>query len=288
MNRKQLLIIIMVVAMATVACTFSVNIPLRSVTVGSLETYSIDIPQPFAGEVSEISLEFGAGELYLSPGSGESLVSGTATYNVEEFEPVVKEEGSKVEITQRLKDINIIPAIDDEMVNTWDLMLGTMPMDLDISAGGYRGEFELGGLALHKVRIAEGASDTALSFSEPNQIEMDSLRYETGASRATLYGLSNANFKEFEFRSGAGDYRLDFSGQLQRDVDVSIKSGLSNLVIIVPAGTAAKVQVDGGLTNIDLFGEWRSSGNEYSQPGDGPMLTIRIEMGAGNLEFRNR
>lgn len=288
MKRNHLLVIIGVIVMATLACNFSVNIPVRRVTVGSLETYSIDVPPPSEGDdISEVSLEFGAGELFLNRGSGESLVSGIATYNVEEFKPVITVNGTGVEITQRLMDSNIIPAIDEEMVNKWELELGTMPLELNISAGGYQGRFELGGLALRKVHISEGASDTQLSFSESNQVEMDSLRYETGASKATLSGLSNANFNSFEFRSGAGDYRLDFSGELLRDGDVSIKSGLSNVVIVVPEGTAATVQVEGGLTNIDLSGEWRSSGNEYIQDGDGPMLTITVEMGAGNLEFRN-
>ena len=36
----------------------------------------------------------------------------------------------------------------------------------------------------------------SLSFSEVNPVEMDTLRYDTGASRAvTLTGLANANFQ---------------------------------------------------------------------------------------------
>jgi hypothetical protein len=161
-------------------------------------------------------------------------------------------------------------------------------MELDISAGGYRGEFELGGVPIHELRIAEGAADTRVSFSEINPVEMDTLRYDTGASRATLTGLANANFKEMDFRSGAGDYRLDFSGQLQQDAHVSIKSGLSSIVIIVPEGTPATVRFEGGLTNVDLDGDWRMSGGRYTLPGEGPELTITVEMGAGNLELRTR
>jgi hypothetical protein len=117
---------------------------------------------------------------------------------------------------------------------------------------------------------------------------MDTLRYDTGASRASLSGLANANFQEMDFRSGAGEYRLDFSGQLQQDADVSIKSGLSSIVIVVPEGTPANVRFEGGLTNVELNGAWRGSGSVYSLPGEGPELNITVEMGAGNLELRDR
>jgi hypothetical protein len=288
MYRIKFIAIVAAIALTTLACNFSINRQIRGVSVGSLETYEIEVPPPDSNEVSEVRLEFGAGELNLSPGSDEYLVSGTATYNVDEFEPRVTVSGTDVEISQQIEEINIIPLIGDEFENVWDLELGSFPMELDISAGGYQGEFELGGVPLHELRIAEGVADTRVSFSELNPIEMDTLRYDTGASKATLTGLANANFDEMDFRSGAGDYRLDFSGQLQRDAEVSIKSGLSSIVIIVPEGTPATVSFEGGLTNVDLDGDWRMSGSNYVLSGEGPQLTISVEMGAGNLELRTR
>jgi hypothetical protein len=288
MYRIKILTIISAIALSTLACNFTINRQVRGVSVGSLETYEIEVPPPDSSDISEVKLEFGAGELNLSPGTDEYLVSGTATYNVDEFEPKVTVSGSDVEISQQIEELNIIPILGDEFENTWDLELGSSPMELDISAGGYQGEFELGGVPIHELRIAEGAAKTRVSFSELNPVEMDMLRYDTGASQATLTGLANANFVEMDFRSGAGDYRLDFSGQLQQDAEVSIKSGLSSIVIIVPEGTPATVIFEGGLTNVDRDGDWRISGGKYVLSGEGPQLTISIEMGAGNLELRTR
>ena len=233
-------------------------------------------------------LEFGAGALDLNPGADEALISGTATYNVAEFEPRVTVDGTRVKISQQVDDVNLIPILGDELENKWDLQFGSSPIELEIKAGGYQGDFEFGGVPLHELRIAEGAADTSLSFSEVNPVEMDTLRYDTGASRAVLTGLANANFSNFDFRSGAGEYRLDFSGQLQQDADVSIKSGLSSIVIIVPEGTPATVKFEGGLTNVDLSGAWDQSGGVYTMSGEGPELNITIEIGAGNLELRDR
>jgi hypothetical protein len=160
-------------------------------------------------------------------------------------------------------------------------------MDLSISAGGYQSEMELGGMSLHSLRISEGAADTNASFSSPNLVEMETLRYDTGASKSEFTGLSNANFSRMDFSSGAGDYTLDFSGELQRDAIVVIKSGLSNIEIIVPEGMAAQVTVSGGLSNVNVHDAWEGSGGVYTNSGKGPRLVISVEIGAGNLELRN-
>ena len=238
--------------------------------------------------MAKVKLEFGAGELNIDRGDSELLVSGTATFNVEEFEPEVTVTDSSVKISQQVDDINLIPVLGDELENRWDIALGSFPMELEIAAGGYQGEFDLGGIPLLELRIAEGAAKTDVSFSELNPVQMDTLRYDTGASQASLTGLANANFREMDFRSGAGEYRLDFSGDLQQDAEVSIKTGLSSIVIIVPEGTPATVQFEGGLANVDRSGSWRMSGGLYTLSGEGPELTITVEMGAGNLELRQR
>lgn len=287
MNIYKILAVIGAIALTTLACTFTIDNQIRGVTVGSLETTDIEVPEPGSDQISRVVLEFGAGQLNLSPGARDALISGKATYNVSEFEPKVTVDDSRVKISQQVDEVNLIPILDDQLENRWDLQFGASPLELEISAGGYQGEFELGGIPLYELRIAEGAADTNLSFSEINPVEMDSLRYDTGASRATLSGLANANFREFDFRSGAGDYRLDFSGQLQQDADVSIKSGLSSIVIIVPEGTTATVRFEGGLANVDRSGAWDRSGGVYRMSGEGPELNITIEMGAGNLELRN-
>ena len=288
MNLLRALTVIAALSLATLACTFTFNSQVQGVTIVESKTTRIGVPSPDSDEVVKVKLEFGVGELNIGPGAKGSIVSGTATYNVEEFEPKVTVSESRVKISQQVDDINLVPIFGNELENIWDLELGSSPMELDISAGGYQGEFELGGIPLQELRVAEGAAKTDLSFSEVNPIEMDTLRYDTGASQATLTGLANANFRDMDFRSGAGDYRLDFSGELQRDADVTIKSGLSSIVIIVPEGTPATVRFDGGLVNVDRSGGWRMSGSVYSHPGEGPEITFTIEMGAGNLELRDR
>ena len=275
-------------SVAMLACTFTFDSQMRGVTIGDTETTEIEVPAPDSEQITKVKFEFGAGELFVAPGSNKSLISGTAEFNVEEFEPEVSVTERRVRVSQQVDDINLIPVFGQDLKNRWDLSLGSFPMELEVAAGGYMGKFELGGIPLHELHIAEGAASSELTFSEPNPVEMDLLRYDTGASQATLTGLANANFRDMEFRSGAGDYRLEFSGELQRDADVSVKSGLSNIVIVVPEGTPATVYIEGGLANVTRSGSWRMDGGGYTLPGEGPELTITVELGAGNLELRER
>jgi len=124
-----------------------------------------------------------------------------------------------------------------------------------------------------------------LSFLEPNQTEMSILRYETGASDVRLTGLANANFSTLAFSGGAGNYTLDFGGELQRDAVVTIEAGLGNLSLIVPEDMDAIVTVEGAAVNINHSSGWAQNGQKYSQNGSGSTLTIIVKMAAGNLSI---
>jgi hypothetical protein len=158
-------------------------------------------------------------------------------------------------------------------------------MSLNIKAGAYEGSFELGGLSIERLEVADGAARVNLSFSEPNQIEMSSMRYTTGASEVTLEGLANAYTSDLTFRSGAGSYTLDFSGELRSNMTVTIESGVSTVKVIIPEGVNAQVISETGLMTVSTSGDWQQHGNTYQQAGSGFTITIQAKMGAGNLRL---
>ncbi len=271
----------LVLALVSMACGFELPkapAPEPEVT----ENLSVAAP---AGDQINLKLAFGAGELNLAPGSSQ-LVDGTATYNYSAFKPVVKTEGSNVQVGMSEVNFNVFPSFRD-LKNIWDLKLGNTPMDLSIEAGAYKGTFELGGLALNNLSIKDGAADVELAFSEPNLAEMSIFEYGTGASNVKMSGLANANFSLMDFSSGAGDYTLDFSGDLQRDASITISSGLSNMIIVVPEGVNAIVTVDSGASNVNAGSNWEQNGKIYKQAGEGPTLTFVINIGAGNVTLTN-
>jgi hypothetical protein len=286
---KQFFIALGVLALASLACSITFNAPEVNFNTGPTVTDEINVPLLSTSAVANVEVNFGAGNLNISPGAENALISGTATYNVKEFKPTIDVQGDNIRIAQEGSNFEGIPKLGNDIQNTWDLNFNAAPMDLRIAAGAYRGRFELGGLAIENLRVSDGAAETQLSFSQPNQTQMQTLRYETGASKVTLIGLANANFQDMTFRGGAGDYRLEFSGDLQRDATVNVQAGLSNVVIVVPEGTNVNLSVKGGLTNVDARDSWRGAGQDnYTLSGSGPQLTINVDLGAGNLELRNQ
>ena len=276
MNTK-LISAFLVLALASLACGSNINMP-KIPTPGPEVTDEITVPTPKTDEVS-LRLSFGAGEMSLAPGASQ-LVEGTATYNYAAFKPDVNIDGGNVEI--KMGEVKSFPAFDN-LKNKWDFKLGNTPMDLTIESGAYDGTFEFGGLSLNNLAIRDGAANVKLAFSDPNLVEMSTFKYETGASNVKMSGLANANFSIFDFSSGAGDYTLDFSGDLQRDASIKISSGLSNIIVIVPEGVNAIATVDSGASNISAGSGWSQNGNMYKQKGEGPTLTFVIEIGAGNV-----
>lgn len=277
---RRFLVLTLALALLTSACGLRVDIPVKG-RVGEEVTDQINIPAPDTKDPVNLTFKFGAGDFKLSPGSGPDLVSGTAIYNVADLKPEIFTDDADVTMQTGEYKFTGIPNFDD-MKNEWDLQISTQPMSLVIEAGAYDGEYELGGLSLTSLDISDGAADVYLKFSSPNLTEMDIFRYSTGASNVKLEGLANANFRTFIFNSGAGDYTLDFSGGLKRDATVTIDSGFSNVILIIPDGVAVQVNVEGGLMNVNASG-WEQRGGMYTKNGDGPMLTILVEMGAGNL-----
>lgn len=276
MNAK-IILAILVLSLATMACGFSFDLPERA-QVGPDIKESITVQDP-GSEMTRLSISFGAGKLKLSPGA-KNLMDGTVVYNVEDLKPLVIESGSSIEIKQG--NLNSLPPVRD-IKNEWDLQLGNVPMDLVIAAGAYEGTMELGGLSLKSLEVKDGASNVNLSFSKANPIDMSVLQYTTGASDVKLTGLANANFTTMTFSGGAGNFTLDFGGDLQRDAVITVDSGFGNVSLIIPRDVNARVTVESAAVNINHGASWAQNGKEYMQEGQGPTLTLIVKMAAGNL-----
>jgi hypothetical protein len=274
---KYLFAFLTILALASLACGFTINLP-PAPTPGLDVTDEITVAVPDTGE-PRLKIQFGAGELSLSPGAEDMLVDGTATYNIPNFKPEIIEGGDYIEIKQgQIKTLNVT-----DFKNEWDLMLGETPMELEINAGAYQGRYEFGGLALTGLTIKDGASDVVVAFSAPNPTEMSVFRYETGASNVELTGLANVNCATLIFNGGAGNYTLDFSGELTQDLTARVETGFGDLKLVVPEDVDARVTVEGGAVNVNHSSGWGQSNRTYTQDSSGPTLTIIVKMGAGNV-----
>ena len=286
MYRKYLLPIL-IIAFVSLACSLTINLPDLQNKTGPTQTDTINVPLPENPQAAaNVTINFGIGDLNVQPGSTTALVSGTAQYNVADLKPTVTIDGSNISIEQGNLQFTGIPFANSKVINDWNLSLANSPMNLTIKAGAYSGNYELGGLSIQSLDVTDGASKVNLGFSEPNQVEMTTFKYMTGASDVSLMGLSNTNADEIRFNGGAGSYTLDFSGELNRDVTVSIDAGVSSVTIIVPDGVAAELNTSSTLITVNRSGGWQQSGNSYQLSGSGYKITIELKLGAGSLQLQ--
>lgn len=288
MHQKRVTAVVAAVLMLAVAVLGGSLITGCGIGTGPTQTFDIDEPLGGAA-VSDVTVSMGAGKLDI--GSGASgLVSGSITYNVEKWRPEVVRGDSGVTIKQGTT--KGLSGLATDVVNDWVLRLGAAPIKLAVNAGAYEGTFELGGLSLQRLGIKDGAAKTNVNFASPNPSQMETLSYETGASTVTLSGLADANFKNLQFKGGAGSFTFDFSGELRTSGSATIDAGASKLHIIVPSGTAAKVVVKGRLTDVSQEGTWTATGKTYATSAaassGGKLLTITVNMDVGSLTLTSR
>ena len=272
---------ILCLALALLACSFTVNVP--TMQTGATHTMVISEAAVNPNGTNQISIEMGAGSLSITSGASE-LIEGTINYNVDAWEPTIERSADEITLSQKANSDMGIP--DGDVVNDWNLKLGEAPIDLSLNTGAYEGDLNLSGLSITKLNISDGASKATVRFDSLNPVEMEELTYKTGASDVELIGLGNANVKDVYFDSGVGSYTLDFTGDLQDDMEVRANSGMSDMTIVVPANAQARIILEGGLSNVDANGTWTISGNTYECGTSGPMITINLDMAVGNLNLR--
>jgi hypothetical protein len=286
--------VVTLLVLSTLACSFSTNIGVERVDTGPTVVEDIDIDAPESDGTARFLLQIGFGEVNIRPGGHEAMVSGTVTYNVDRYPPQVRTEGSTAILQQGDEDdfdgtnITVPDFGDDEVIYDFDLTLGSMPMILEINAGATETDVDLGGLAIEELTMSQGAAEVYLTFSELNQAEMSSMVFNAGAGELRLEGLANANADTMRFSGGAGEYWLSFDGDLQGEMDVTVDAGVGQLTIVVPAGSSAVIEYEGGVSNVDTSGGWSQSGDTFQLEGEGPTITMRVSVGVGELNLRTQ
>jgi hypothetical protein len=272
--------------LAVLACGLPTSSVQTQYKTGPAQTQAISVPLPAdTSKPVDVTLRLAAADVTMATGTAK-LVEGNVQYNVAEFQPTVTTTGSKVDIIQGPSGgIKGVPP--NDMINKWNLRFGSgAPMNLTIQAGAYSGTWSLGGLRLQSLTWEEGASKSTISFNQANLDEMELFSFTTGASTVKLTGLGNLNFAKMNFQSGVGSYTLDFGGKLKRSATADIKTGVSDLTIVVPASTAARVVLKSAVSNTKTVGSWNNVGSTYTAgkyDTASEKLDINVDMGLGQL-----
>lgn len=292
MNRgwiKVLLTILLLLATSHLLACSTENIEVPG-------TLDISVPYPQGIEEAYVILEIDSAHLE-ADGKGSKLIEGSIDYNIASLHPKITIKQDMVKIIQRR---GIQSTSGGTIENNWELHFGRdMPFALKIQAGGYSGDWDLGGLPITNLEINQGTSNTSLNFSQPNPRIMRYMEINSGAARFNLLNLANANLDELNFSGGASDYIIDFNGDLRRDADVSVIMTAGDLTLVIPPDTAAKINWRGSFgasINTDSnFSKQRSDklrGDTYVNQswldGTEPRVNIELTITGGSIDVRSR
>lgn len=81
----------------------------------------------------------------------------------------------------------------------------------------------------------------------------------------------------------AGNYTLNFADTLPDGASISVNAGVGNVRLVFPAGVSVNVEVHRGPANITTEGTWTNSGKIYTSGNSGPVWTVKVDIGVGNL-----
>jgi hypothetical protein len=193
-------------------------------------------------------ITMGAGNLEIG-GGAPALMQADFTYNVDAWKPDV--------------EYDVSPSGDESVGNLSVKQPANIELDPNLTDFRY---------------------DWNIRFN--NDVPLD-LRVDLGAGNGSL-DASSLNLTALDVAAGAGDLRVDLSGQPQQAVSVTIRGGVGNLTVLLPNQAPVKVDVAGGLGRVVATGLTRNEEGSFVSPSLGsaePSLIVDIQGGVGEVDL---
>ncbi len=177
--------------------------------------------------------------------------------------------------------------------NIWDITLSTRySTSVKLDLGACDADLDFGGVPLTELNLDIGAASGKIDFSKPNPGTLDEINIDAGASSVKLLSLGNANFRNMSFSGGAGSFDLDFRGKLRGKSEADIEIGLGSADIILPEGTAVRIETNGGnwfsSIDFDKRGLDEVDDNVYESPDFDKAeskIVLNLEVGMGSIDI---
>jgi hypothetical protein len=201
-----------------------------------------------------VEVEFAVGTFRLHPTDGNTLYHTDILYDAEYFEPRIDYDARRGRL-----NLGVIPEVESGLDLDYDdteqyLTVGlsrSVPTSLELKFGAARAEIDLGGIPLERAEIKTGASESVISFDEPNPIVCD--RLEVGAGGQW---------------DGAVNTR------------VSIVMGFGEVNLRLPIGLGIEVDIDRIFAGFEASGFVKRGSRYISHDYDGAEQKLRLDIKA--------
>lgn len=205
------------------------------------------------------SVKFLSGTIRVFPADDRTLYKAEMRYDADQFRPLNRFStgSSYLRIGLDGEDFKGDLDLDELSPQFLDLALPlAIPTDLRLEFGVARADIELGGVAISKVFVQTGASETSIRFSTRNNTDCSRIDLKVVGARLDLEGLGNSRCQRVEVTGGAGDITLDFTGSWLEGAHMRVeaKIGLGQLTLVIPQDLGVLLDLDRFLVSFDKAG----------------------------------
>lgn len=245
--------------------------------------------QAWDREPVDVQVQYGAGTLNVGPADRQMLYTMEIRYDEEVFSPVAEYDAER----RRLR-LGVRGGEGRRRMNVRDGATATIglgrdvPLDLNLEFGAGRADIQLGGVAIRRLSLSTGASETTVGFGEPNPQSAERLQIEAGAADLRVTGLGNARAERIEFKGGVGATLLDFGGSWDRSTSASVQMGVGSVTLRLPRSVGVRVDRNSFLTSFSAPGLERQGNSYVSANWDSAahQLTIHISAALGSIDIQ--
>jgi hypothetical protein len=276
-----------------------INLTVNKIQVTDPITETIAIPVPAEVENPRLEIEVVANRFDLSSGDPELLAEGAVSYNVSMLKPKISVNGSTIRLghegtASELLLLMVNNFLRNDIMDDWQLRLGTMPMSLLLSTGTAMTNVQLEQYALTDFSITPGAAtEYDLAFLAPNAVDMETFEFSSAlVKRVNVSGLAHARPRNIRFTADSGEFLLDFSGELRNDIKVQLQGSQGDFTLIIPENIPVQVKnaPPPNKVVLDVPDSWgEQAPDRVAQAGQGQKtIFIEVELEAGTVRLRNQ
>lgn len=236
-------------------------------------------------------IRFTAGEFRLTPDSGTSLYRTEIVYDASRFDADVDYEAGQLDI--RVSPENVRGDVkwkDGEMQRMHLALSPHIPLSLDLTLGAVAADLEFGGLALQRLELKNGASETRVGFAAPNATTCESMDLAIGAADFTIENLGNARCRRLELKGGVGAMTLDFGGAWPAGAETRgrMKLGVGSVAIRVPRGLGVRIHMTRVIAGFSAPEFTKQGGDYYSEGYEDAAAKLHLDVTAafGDISIR--
>lgn len=246
---------------------------------------TVSSARQIAGEPSvQVKVEYGAGTLELAPAPGSLLYQMEARYDADRFEPVTEYDPATRQLRLGIRGEGRMRGARGGKITLG--LAREVPIELDLEFGAGEADLELGDMALRRVEVQTGASETRIRWDRANRIPAEQVSFQAGAASLRASGLGNARAERFSFDGGVGETTLDFGGIWTRSATATIDMGVGALKLRFPRSLGVRINRDTFMTSFDADGMTQRGKSYFSRNWDtaAHRLTVDIDAAFGSID----